>query len=361
LTYFIHGGEEFLVSEARQRIVEALRQRLGASAEFVSLPGAALDLKLILTELLSGSLFSSDKVVIIPEFTAALEKGAQAKAQLAEFATRIAAGLPKGKFLILSVCESGPGIPSFAKSLKQAPVLNFPKLRSFPGMQVHRDPVFTFVNELLTEMGKTITSEAFLALKDSIGTDLRSICGELEKLSLFVGEKGRIDTKDVEAVVPEARQQAVFELTDAVAKKNVASAFRALANLLQEGTPPLFVIQSLASQFRFLLQARILLSKHLDEAKIASMSFFTFKDSALNDLAPLLPAFGSGAANLLTKNPFVIHKSLQLAAKFDHKELARALMKVSDADAAIKRSLAPSDQLLRSLLFDLTHADAAHS
>ncbi len=360
-TYFIHGGEEFLVSEARQRISEALRRRLGASAEFVSLPGAAEDLKLILTELLSGSLFSSDKVVVIPEFTAALEKGAQAKAQLAEFASRIAAGLPKGKFLILSVCESGPGITSFAKSLKQAPVLSFPKLRSFPGMQVHRDPVFTFVNELLTEKGKTITSEAFLVLKDSVGTDLRSICGELEKLSLFVGEQGRIDTKDVEAIVPEARQQAVFELTDAVAKKNVASAFRALANLLQEGTPPLFVIQSLASQFRFLLQARILLSKHLDEAKIASMSFFTFKDSALNDLAPLLPAFGSGAANLLTKNPFVIHKSLQLAAKFDHKELARALMKVSDADAAIKRSLAPSDQLLRSLLFDLTHAHAAHS
>jgi len=360
-TYFIYGGEEFLVSEARERIVEALRRRLGDRAEFVSLSGAAEDLKVILTELLSGSLFSSDKIVSVAEFKAVAQKGAKVKEQLAEFTSRIGAGLPRGKSLVLSVCDSGSAIASFAKRLKQAAVLSFPKVKSFPGMQVHRDPLFGFVKELLNEKDKTITSNAFLALKDSVGTDLRSICGELEKLSLFVGKKSRIDAKDVEAIVSEARQQATFELTDAIAKKNLSLAFRALANLLQEGTPPLFVIQSLASQFRSLLQARILLSKHLDERRIASMSFFTFRDKVVKDLAPLLHIFGSGTANLLTKNPFVIHKSLQLAAKFDHKELAQALMKVSDADAAIKRSLAPSDQLLRSLLFDLTQAGAAHS
>ena len=360
-TYFVYGGEEFFVAEARDRIIGALKRRLGESAESISLPGTAEDLKVILTELLSGSLFSSDKIVSVPEFKAVTQKGAKVKEQLTEFASRIGAGLPKGKFLILSVCDSGSAITSFAKRLEQAAILNFPKLKSFPGMQVHRDPLFSFVKELLRESKKSITSDAFLALKDSVGTDLRSICGELEKLSLFVSEKGRIDVKDVEAIVSEARQQATFELTDAIARKNVASAFKALANLLQEGTPPLFVTQSLAGQFRFLFQARILLSKHLDERKITSMSFFTFRDNVLKDLAPLLPMFGAGTTNLLTKNPFVIHKSLQLAAKFDHKELAQALIRVSDTDAAIKRSLAPSDQLLRSLLFDLTQTGPADS
>ena len=356
-TFFVQGGEEFLVSEARQGIIEALRRRLGNAAELVSLPGAAEDLKVILTELLSDSLFSSDKVACVPELTALAEKGAKAKAQLAEFASRIGAGLPKGKFLVLSTTETGPAATSFSKSLKQAAVLNFPKLKSFPGMEAGRDPIFAFVRDFLQKDNKSITSDAFLVLKDSVGTDLRSICSELEKLSLFVGQKSRIDAKDVEMIVPEARQQATFELTEAIAKKNVGLAFRALSNLLQESTPPLFVIQSLASQFRFLLQARILLSKHLDEEKMSSVSFFTFRDSVVKDLAPHLPMFGSdGTANLLTKSPYVIYKSLQLAARFDQKELAQALITVSEADAAVKRSLAPSDQLLRSLLFDLLQA-----
>jgi len=358
--FFVHGGEEFLVSEARKGIIEALRRRLGNAAELVSLPGAAEDLRAILTELLSDSLFSSDKIACVPELTALAEKGAKAKAQLAEFASRIGAGLPKGKFLVLSTTETGPAATSFAKSLKQAAVLNFPKLKSFPGMEAGRDPLFPVVRDFLLRDKKSITSDAFLMLKDSVGTDLRSICSELEKLSLFVGQKSKIDAKDVEMIVPEARQQAAFELAEAIAKKNVGLAFRALSNLLQESTPPLFVIQSLASQFRFLLQARILLSKHLDEDNIGSMSFFTFRDSVLKELAPHIPMFGSeGTANLLTKittSPFVIYKSLQLAAKFDQKELAQALITVSEADAAIKRSLAPSDELLRSLLFYLLHA-----
>ncbi|MBN2207756.1 MAG: DNA polymerase III subunit delta [Candidatus Coatesbacteria bacterium] len=359
-TFFVHGAEEFLVSEARKGIIEALRRRLGDAAELVSLPGAAEDLRAILTELLSDSLFSSDKIACVPELTALAEKGAKAKAQLAEFASRIGAGLPKGKFLVLSTTETGPAATSFAKSLKQAAVLNFPKLKSYPGTQASRDPIFAVVRDFLQKDKKSITPDAFMLLRDSIGTDLRSICSELEKLSLFVGSKSRIDAKDVESIVPEARQQAMFELTEAIAKKNVGLAFRALANLLQESTPPLFVIQSLASQFRFLLQARILLSKHLNEDKMSSMSFFTFRDSAVKDLASHAPAFGSdGTANLLTKSPFVIYKSLQLAARFDQKELAQALMTVSEADAAIKRSLAPSDQLLRSLLFDLLQAAEA--
>ncbi|HUT04666.1 MAG TPA: DNA polymerase III subunit delta [bacterium] len=350
---FLYGEEEFLITEARERITEALKRRLGEAAELVEVPGGVEDLRAILSELLSSSLFSSNKVVLVRDFTAVAGKGASKKKEVLDFAGRLGAGLPKGKFCVLSVCESGTPVAAFAKSLKNAVVLNFPKIKSFPGMQVQRDPLFAFVGEFLTRSGKTITSDAFLALKDSVGTDLRTICSELEKLCLFVGEKNRIDAKDVDAIVSAARQRASFELADAVARKNVGQAFETLANLLRENTPPLFIVQSLASQFRYLLQARVLLSRHLDEAQVSAMSFFRFRDGMMKELVGLVPMFGSGPTNLLTRNPFVIHKSLQMATKFSHKELAAALVKVSETDAAIKRSLAPASQLVRSLVLDL--------
>lgn len=351
--FILYGEEEFLIAEARDRIAKALRRRLGETVEIVDMPGGVEDLKSILNELLSSSLFSSDKVVLVRDFTAVAGKGASKRKEVTDFVGRLAAGLPKGKFCVLSVCESGAPIAAFAKSLTNAVVLSFPKIKSFPGMQVHRDPLFAFVKDLLALSGKTITPDAFLALKDSVGTDLRTICNELEKLCLFVGQKNRIDAKDVDAIVSAARQRASFELADAVAKKNVGQAFETLANLLRDNTPPLFILQSLTTQFRYLLQAKVLLSRHLDKAQVAAMSFFRFRDTVMKDLVGLVPMFGSGPANLLTKNPFVIHKSLQIATKFTHKELAAALVKISETDAAIKRSLAPPSQLVSTLVLDL--------
>ncbi|MBN1592816.1 MAG: DNA polymerase III subunit delta [Candidatus Coatesbacteria bacterium] len=357
--FFLYGQEGFLVSRAKDDIIAALRKRAGAAAEFISLPGATGDLNLILTEVLSGSLFSSDKIVSVPEFKAITEKSPKAKDRLTEFAMRLESGLPKGKALILSIAEGGTTIAAFARRLKKALVLGFPKLKTYPGMQAYRDPLFAFIKDFLAESKKTITQDGFFALKESVGTDLSAICSELEKLVLYLAGKERIDAKDVEAIVSESRQQAVFELTDAIANKRAVQAFRALANLLQEGTAPLLVIQSLASQFRSLLQARILISEHLEERQIATMSFFNFRDDVMKGLEQFIPLFGSSTSNLLTKPPFVIHKTLQLAASLKHDEITQALIKVSDADLEIKRSPAAPTQILRTLMFDLIQKEKA--
>lgn len=353
-TFFIHGDEEYLAAEARARILSALKARLGDTADFVSLPGSLEDLQLILTELLSGSLFSSAKIVDVPEFTAVSAKGAKKKAQLETFAKRVGSGLPSGKFCVLSTLGAAGGAADFAKSLKGAAVLDFPAIKSFAWTQLTRDPLFTFVKEYLQRAGKSISAEAYLALKDSVGTDLRTICGELSKLCLFVGDRAKIGQSDVEGIVSQTRQQAAFELAGAIAEKDVARAWGALASLLQEKTAPAYIVLSLAGQFRHLLQARIILSQHFKDTDINSMSFFTFRDSVMKELAPLASQFGSGPVNLLTKSPFIVLKTLQLASKFDHRELSEALVKVSEADAELKSSLAPNEELLRGLLFDLT-------
>ncbi|MCD6327703.1 DNA polymerase III subunit delta [bacterium] len=353
---FIFSDDEFLVSHARRKIAKAQAAQLAEGADVLTLPGDLGDLNSILTEILSSSLFSPQKLILVPDFSAATERGAKNKAQLERFARRLSAGVPEGRFCILSTVAGGATIAAFAKQLTSATVLSFPKFRSYPGMMVSKDPLFAFAQEAVTRMGMSISADAFLVLKESVGTDLRTMVNELEKLHIFVRDKKAISPKDVKAVVPQSRQQAAYELADAVAEGNIGLAFQTLSKLIQDRTPELLIVQSLASKFRHLLQAKILIKRHLKGKNIKTMGFYTFRDEALGQLEPLIPKFGSGHSNLLTKSPFIIFKTFKLATELTQRRVAAALIKLSEADEALKSSLATKDELLRDLLFHITGA-----
>jgi len=352
--YYIFGEEEYLVSLAREKIVAALKARLGDVAEVISLPGSKEDIPSIISELFSKSLFSSVKIVIVPDFTAPAKRKARTAEALKELAARISKGLDKATFCVLATAGAEDGASDFAKSLKRARILRFGKMRSYMGMDVSRDPLYAFAREVLAARSKSISREAFLMLKDDVGTDLRAFVNELDKLCLFVGDKSRIDSKDIEQISSHTRQQAAFELADAVARKDVERAWSTLDNLLQEGLPALVIVQNLGNQLRYLLQAKIILSKYLDEERIKTMRYYTFREEVLGELSALVGKFGPGSANVLTRAPFFVFKCLQLCTNFTQDQLAQGLAKVSETDAALKLSLAPRHELLRNLILSLT-------
>jgi DNA polymerase-3 subunit delta len=106
-------------------------------------------------------------------------------------------------------------------------------------------------------------------LLDRTGLELARIDGELEKLSLHVGAGAAIEVAHVESLVASMRAHAIEELTDRLARRDVAGALRTLRGLVTSGEPPLRIVAFLASNLRRALHVSELLASGLREEEVA--------------------------------------------------------------------------------------------
>src|SRR5208337_4420009 len=68
--------------------------------------------------------------------------------------------------------------------------------------------------------GVKLDADAGRELVDSLGGDMMMVANELEKLTLYIGDKKRITLGDVETMVLAAKQRSLYELTDAISAKD---------------------------------------------------------------------------------------------------------------------------------------------
>jgi DNA polymerase-3 subunit delta len=126
-----------------------------------------------------------------------------------------------------------------------------------------------WVAMLARERGHAIAPAAVERLLERTGLDLARIDGELEKLSLHVGAGVAIEVGHVESMVAALRAHAIEELTDRLARRDVAGALRTLRGLTAAGEPALRIVAFLASNFRRALHVSELLAAGLREEDVA--------------------------------------------------------------------------------------------
>jgi DNA polymerase-3 subunit delta len=89
-----------------------------------------------------------------------------------------------------------------------------------------------WVRRATDRRGKAIAPEAVELLVLCVGEDLGSMDAELEKLSLYVGQRERIEAEDVGAIVSATAGPAPFALTNALAAGDAAAAVEALVGTM---------------------------------------------------------------------------------------------------------------------------------
>jgi DNA polymerase III delta subunit len=107
-----------------------------------------------------------------------------------------------------------------------------------------------WVTRLAADRGHEVASAAARELVDRSGGDLAALDGEIEKLALHVGGRRRIEAQHVRDLVAALRTHAVEELTDRLARRDLAGAVRVLRGLLAEGEPPIRAVAFLAANLR---------------------------------------------------------------------------------------------------------------
>lgn len=209
-----------------------------------------------LDDLLSPSLFGGASVLVLRRAEALAAPGEE----------RVLAALPR--------LGEGARLVLVAKGLDQRRRLHAACARAGAAIGFARvaDPrgLAGWVTTLARERGHAIAPAAVERLLERTGSDLGRVDDELEKLSLHVGPKAAIELGHVDALVVSTRAHAIEELTDRLARRDVAGAVRTLRALVASGEPPLRIVAFLAANLRRALHVTELLATGLREDEVAA-------------------------------------------------------------------------------------------
>jgi DNA polymerase III subunit delta len=189
-----------------------------------------------------------------------------------------------------------------------------------PGQQLEN-----WLTRRASAQGTKLTPEAARLLADEVGENLRLLAGEIDKLSTYAGKGGQIRVEDVRLLTPASRQTRIFDLTDALARRERSRALTLLHELLAAGESPLGIVALTAYQTRTLLQVKSLAERGMRVPQIAQ---------------------AAGMA------PFIVEKSLGLARQLSFAQLEAAHRTLLDVDTALKRSRMTPEMALDLLVVE---------
>jgi len=175
------------------------------------------------------------------------------------------------------------------------------------------------------ERKKDISDEALGELVSRVGPNARQLDMEVEKLSLYVGDRPRIEFADVAAICSRNKSARAFALGDALGDRDLPRLLRRLDEELWEikfdkARSEIGLLYGLIGKVR----AMLLLKEMLNEGWIKPEADYNrFKTQLERVPADKLPA--DKRFNPLALNPYILYKALPQAKKYSQTELIRAM------------------------------------
>ena len=167
--------------------------------------------------------------------------------------------LPPTANLLLIEREPIPSNKLLSTILRLGQVEKFSPLR-------HRD-LLDWINTRCSKLGLDIERTAVALIADSVGSELRLIDSELNKIKTY--SRGRLITReDITLMVPYVRQQNVFRVVDSVIEGRTRDALNASSMLIGLGESPSGIVRMIERQLRFLILAKHLLSRKIPTGDI---------------------------------------------------------------------------------------------
>ncbi len=185
--------------------------------------------------------------------------------------------------------------------------------------------------QTMTEFGKKPGPDVIKQLLDRVGFHPVAAVRETEKLALFCNEKDVITVADVDAIVGWTREEAIYELNEAVATRNLEQALVLSSKLRENGIHPLALLASLRNLIRKLLFFRSLQSQK-DPSYPSGISFGPFQKGYLAKIKKSR----HGNSSFLTAHPYAIYISFQQAERFEIVELKEGLRELLAVEYKLK-------------------------
>ena len=112
------------------------------------------------------------------------------------------------------------------------------------------------IQKALDDAGLAAGEDVITALAEREGCDTLQIRNEVEKLRVYLGDRKKVSLDDVEAVVCSVRGCQPWDLSDAVAQRDLVKSLRVLNRLLDQKTAGVYIMAILEARFKEFLVYR---------------------------------------------------------------------------------------------------------
>lgn len=171
-----------------------------------------------------------------------------------------------------------------------------------------------------------IDGRAIQMLSNYVGPNLRQMDNELDKLAAYASGRA-IAPDDVKLLVADASEAVIWNLTDALSKRNGRVAMQTLSELRQSDANPFYLLTMIARQYRIIIKVKDAMQR------------------------------GGGSeydiAKQVKESPYPVKKAMGQARSYTLDELTQIMTQLLDADMAMKTGANP-DTELDLLIADLT-------
>jgi len=133
----------------------------------------------------------------------------------------------------------------------------------------------------INSKGKNISNDNAIFLTEICGENRLIIESQVEKILAYLGDKTEITLDIIQKVASDSEQYNIFDLQEAVFKKDIAKALKIAFNMIDKGESAVLIISMLTKAFIALSQVKELKDKNTPDAeiaKIAGVPYFTVKN-----------------------------------------------------------------------------------
>ncbi len=318
MLYVLHGEDEFTRSEQLSRWKVTLGDAATASLNTVAVDGRTISLAELVEVCDALPFLGSRRLVVVDGFWSRFEPQEQGRSR-----RKTQTLSADDQALLERLEEYLPGMPPTTRLVFVEPGALNPGNPVFHLRSVDKDQVVVkefrapaqrnlgrWIERRMKSKGGAITPEAGRELANLVGTDLRQLDQELDKLLAHANFERPVSVDDVRNLVSANQMTSVFDLVDAIGLRQVEPAMCSLHELLDAGAAPLYLLHMIERQFRILLQVKELGSQGAGLQEIQR--------------------------ELGIKHSFVVKKALHQARSFSQLRLESIFAQLADVEQAIK-------------------------
>lgn len=240
--YFITGEEDYLRDAAIKEILKRAVDPVTKDFNLNIFQGGDVDIKQVVNQVRSFPMLGERRVVLLRNVD---QMDTASQKILARCVDQ-----PADTTILILEAPSLPAKSPLLASVKEKKVIY--EFRTLYEEKIHR-----WVQVYVKRQGKEIEKGAVHDLIEIVGTNLRQLSNELDKLVLFCGSQKIIKNEDVHSVIGISRQFNIFELQKALGQKNPNKAFHILYRMLVQGENPAGIIVMVTRYLTILWKLKI--------------------------------------------------------------------------------------------------------
>jgi DNA polymerase-3 subunit delta len=273
--YWLQGEEDFFIDQLVDYAEHHILSEAEAGFNLTVIYGRDGDWATVVNACKRYPMFAERQVVILKE--------AQQMKELDQLEPYISAPLSSTIFVVAHKGKSIDKRTKLHKTLQAyAEVFVSDKIKDYK--------IAEWIGDTVKSRGLAISPKCIAMLEEHIGNDLNRIANEIDKLTLNLGSKKTIDEDDIEKYIGISKEYNVFELQDAIVRKDMLKAIR-IINYFESNPKAVPIQMALPALYSFISKVYAAFGLS-DQSDNALKPLFYFNPNTVQQARSMIKNYG---------------------------------------------------------------------